>query len=343
MKTLRISLFLLFINQGITAQVGGESVFQFLNLTSSSRQVALGGEVLTLIDDVNQPIWNPSTISAELDRQLSLNYSSYLADINIGSVSYAHVLSRRFGTLHGSIKYLDYGSLIEADEMGNETGTFRASDIAISMGYSFNLPWTNLYMGFNARLINSTISNFTSNGVSADIAVLYYSPYKPFRLTVVARNIGAQIQSFDGTNERLPFKVAIGASYKLKYVPLEWHITFDNAQQWNLAVPNPSNSTIDLEGNITEEKIGFLTNTMRHFVVGAELFPDSAVNLRVGYNFRRAAELRLQNARTFSGISYGIGIRMNKFRFNYAFSNYHAATSTNTFSLQFDLDKRRRD
>jgi len=48
----------------------------------------------------------------------------------------------------------------------------------------------------------------------------------------------------------------------------------------------------------------------------------------------------LQNARTFSGISFGFGIKMNKLRFNYAFSKYHAATNASTFSLQFDLDKR---
>jgi len=342
MKALRISLFLIFISYGISAQVGGESVFQFLNLTSSSRQVALGGEVLTLIDDVNQPIWNPAVINPELDRQLSLNYTSYLADINIGSASYAHVLSRRFGTIHASVKYLNYGTLIGADEFGNETGTFQASDIALSMGYAFNLPWTNIYMGFNAKLINSTISNFTSVGIASDVGIIYYSPYKPYTFTIVARNMGAQVQSFDGTNERLPFKVAIGASYKLKYVPLKWHVTIDNLQQWNVAVPNPSNQTSDLEGNVTQENISVFTNAMRHIVVGAELFPDSAINLRAGYNFRRAAELKLQNARTFSGISLGFGIKMNKLRFNYAFSRYHAATNTSTFSLQFNLDKRRR-
>jgi len=340
MRKITIFVFILFFSAPIFSQVGGESVFQFLNLTSSSRQVALGGEVLTLRDDVNQPIWNPSVINPELDRQLSVNYTSYLADINIGSASYAHIISRRFGTIHGSIKYLNYGTLIEADENGIETGTFKASDIAISLGYAFNLPWTNVYMGFNLKLINSTISNFTSNGVATDISVLYYSPYKPYSFTIVARNIGKQIQSFDGVNERLPFKVALGASYQLEHVPLKWYLTLDNLQKWNLAVPNPSNQTIDLEGNITQEKISFFKNATRHFVIGAELFPESAINLRAGYNFRRASELKLQNARSFSGISFGFGIKMNKLKFNYAFSRYHAATNTSTFSLQLNLDKR---
>ena len=339
MKKISFLYFILF-SSSLFSQVGGESVFQFLNLNSSSRQVALGGEVLTLINDVNQPIWNPSTINAELDKQLSINYTSFLAGISVGSASYSQVINRRFGAIHGSIKYLNYGTLIEADENGNETGDFKASDVALSVGYAFNLPWTNFFMGFNGKLINSTISNFASNGIATDIAVLYYSPYKSYAFTLVARNMGTQIQSFDGTNEKLPFKVAIGGSYKLRYVPLKWHLTLDNLQQWKIAVPNPSNSTSDLEGNTTDEKISFFTNAIRHLVIGAELFPESPINLRAGYNFRRSSELKLQNSRTFSGISFGFGIKMNKLKFNYAFSKYHAATSASTFSLQFDLDKR---
>ena len=339
MRKISFLYFILF-SSSLFSQVGGESVFQFLNLNSSSRQVALGGEVLTLINDVNQPIWNPSTINAELDKQLSINYTSFLAGISVGSASYSQVINRRFGAIHGSIKYLNYGTLIEADENGNETGDFKASDVALSVGYAFNLPWTNFFMGFNGKLINSTISNFTSNGIATDIAVLYYSPYKSYAFTLVARNMGTQIQSFDGTNEKLPFKVAIGGSYKLRYVPLKWHLTLDNLQQWKIAVPNPSNSTSDLEGNTTDEKISFFTNAIRHLVIGAELFPESPINLRAGYNFRRSSELKLQNSRTFSGISFGFGIKMNKLKFNYAFSKYHAATSASTFSLQFDLDKR---
>ena len=339
MRKISFLYFILF-SSSLFSQVGGESVFQFLNLNSSSRQVALGGEVLTLINDVNQPIWNPSTINAELDKQLSINYTSFLAGISVGSASYSQVINRRFGAIHGSVKYLNYGTLIEADENGNETGDFKASDVALSVGYAFNLPWTNFFMGFNGKLINSTISNFTSNGIATDIAVLYYSPYKSYAFTLVARNMGTQIQSFDGTNEKLPFKVAIGGSYKLRYVPLKWHLTLDNLQQWKIAVPNPSNSTSDLEGNTTDEKISFFTNAIRHLVIGAELFPESPINLRAGYNFRRSSELKLQNSRTFSGISFGFGIKMNKLKFNYAFSKYHAATSASTFSLQFDLDKR---
>ena len=324
----------------LIAQVGGERVYQFLNLATSARQVALGGEVLTLMNDVNQPVWNPSVINQEMDNQLSANYSSYLGGINIGSLSYARLISRRFGMIHGSISYLNYGTLIGADEQGNETGNFSASDLAISVGYARNLPWTNLFFGANVKLINSSISNFTSYGVAVDVGILYYSPYKPYSFTVVMRNVGTQVKSFTNQIEQLPLKVALGASYQLEHVPLKWYLTVDNLQQWDISVPNPSEQTTDLEGNVTNENIGFFSNAMRHLVIGAELFPESAINLRLGYNFRRAAELKLQNVRTFGGISFGFGLKMNKFTFNYAYSKFHTATNASTFSLQIDLDKR---
>lgn len=338
-KSLFITLFISCFT--LSAQVGGEEIYQFLNLSTSARQIALGGEVLTLTDDVDQPIWNPSVISEDIDKKLSVSYTSYLVGINIGSLSYAKTISRRFGTIHASIQYLDYGTLIGADEQGNETGSFGANDLAFSVGYAVNLPWTNLYFGSNIRVIHSNIASFSSTGISTDFSLLYNNPYQPFTITLVARNIGTQVQTFNGVEERLPFRIALGGSYQLEHVPLKWYLTLNNLQQWNISVPNPSDQTTDLEGNVSQEEIGFVSNALRHFVVGAELFPKSAINIRVGYNFRRAAELRLQNARTFSGVSFGFGIKMRKLKFNYAYSRFHSAINASTFSLLLDLDRTR--
>jgi hypothetical protein len=336
-----ITFFFIFSICSIKGQVGGEQIYQFLNLSSSARQVALGGEVLTLLDDVNQPIWNPSVINEDLDNKLSVNYTSYLAGINIGSLSYSKLITRRFGVIHGSIKYLDYGTLIGSDEQGNETGDFGASDIAVSIGYAFNIPKTNFFIGSNVRFINATISNFSSIGISTDIALLYNNPYKSFTITLVARNIGTQIQTFNGEKEQTPFKLALGGSYLLEHVPLKWYATIDNIQKWNISVANPSERTTDLEGNVSEANINFLKNTFRHFIIGAELFPKRKINLRLGYNFRRAAELKLQEVRTFGGFSFGFGIKMKKVKLNYAYSKYHSAANASTFSLLINLDSTR--
>ncbi|CAA0210606.1 type IX secretion system protein PorQ [Tenacibaculum maritimum] len=326
----------------LVAQTGGEYIYQFLNTPTSARQTALGGKVLTLTDDVNQPTWNPATINQNLSKQLSVNYVSYLGGINIGSASYAQKINRRLGTLQGNIKYINYGTLISANENGEETGNFNASDIAISIGYAKRINKSNFYLGANLKFVNSLIATYNSSGIAFDFSIFFYDKNKPYTATIVARNIGTQITSFNGYNEKLPFEITMGYSYRLKNVPLKWYATIDNLQKWKVGVPNPSNQTSDLEGNTTTEKISFLNNLFRHIIIGAELFPESPVNLRIGYNFRRGKELELQNIRTFGGISFGFGLKMNSLKFNYAYSKFHSASNVSTFSLQINLDKGQR-
>jgi len=329
---------LFFISTISSAQVGGESIYNFLNLTSSARQASLGGKVYTLIDDIDQPNWNPSVINNSIDNQLSINYLNYISDINLLSASFAHMFNRNIGTFHTNVSYLNYGKFIGTDENGVETSTFKAYDFSFSLGYSYNIHKTDFFIGGNLKLINSVIENYSSFGIGADVGILFYNEYLPFMFTLVGRNIGYQISVYDEEREDLPFQVDFGASYKLENVPITWHFTFDNLQKWKLAVSNPSNSITDINGNVIEEKISFFDNVIRHFSVGAELFAESSFNLRFGYNFRRAKELMIIDKRTFAGFTAGFGLKMNKVKFNYAFSKYHPASNTSTFSLHLNLN-----
>jgi hypothetical protein len=157
-------------------------------------------------------------------------------------------------------------------------------------------------------------------------------------LTLVLRNFGSQITVYDEEKENLPTELIFGASYKLKNVPITWHIALDNLQEWDIAISNPSNTTVDLDGNETAESINFVETALRHFSIGAELFSEKSFNLRVGYNFRRSKELQLIDKRTFAGFTAGFGLKLNKFKFNYAFSKYHPVSNVNTFSLQINLN-----
>lgn len=336
MKKIVLLLFIFSLN--MFPQVGGESIYNFLNLTGSARQAALGGNVLTLLDDVNQPVWNPATINQELDHKLGVNYLNFLGDINYVSVSYAFMPNRHIGTFHLGVNYLNYGTFIGADEEGIETGSFKAYDLVISTGYAYNFHRSDFFIGTNVKLINSVIENYSSFGLGADVGLLYYNEYNPFMATLVVRNIGYQITAYDAIREKLPLQISLGASYQLENVPLKWHFTMDNLQQWNIAVPNPSNATSDFDGNETSEDISFFDNAIRHFIIGAELFPKSVFNIRMGYNFRRASELSLNDTRTFAGFTAGFGINFKKFSFNYAYTKYHPASNSSTFSLQINLN-----
>ena len=337
LKRFSVFLFLLLSNFAL-AQLGGESTYQFLNLVSSPRQAALGGKVITNVDyDVTQGLYNPATINVDMDNQLALNYTSYLGGISYGTAAYAYTVDRRTQTFHAGITYINYGSFDGYDEQGNETGTFTGSEAALSMGYAFQIGYSDFYFGGNLKLITSKLEQYSSFGAAVDLGVIYIDDRIDFNAALVVRNLGSQITTYAGLNESLPFEVDFGLSQTLEHVPIRWHVTFENLQKWPIARPNPARATSDLSGNQTQEDIGFFGQVIRHTILGAELFPEGGFNIRVAYNFRRAEELRIVDQRNFSGLSAGFSIKINKMRFSYTHAKYTSAANSNFFGLQLDL------
>lgn len=336
----KITTFLCFcFTASIFAQIGGEHTYQFLNLVSSPRQAALGGKVLTNVDyDVTQALFNPATINVEMDNQLAVNYTSYLGGIGYGTASYAHTVDRRTQTFHGGVTYINYGTFDGYDEQGNATGTFSGGEAALSFGYSRQIGYSDFYLGGNVKFISSKLEQYTSLGAAVDIGLLYVNDYLDFNAALVIRNLGTQITTYAGLRESLPFEVSLGLSQRLENVPIRWHLTFENLQEWPIARPNPARVTSDLDGNQTSEKVGFIGQLVRHTIIGAELFPEGGFNIRLGYNFRRGEELRIVDQRNFSGLSAGISIKMNKMRFSYTHAKYTSAANSNFFGLQIDLN-----
>lgn len=330
-------LFLL-INTTLHSQVGGESIYTFLNLPNSAKQAALGGKVITLVDDVNQSIWNPSVINSLHQNKLSVTYTNYLADLNFTTASYTFNIGEKIGLLHTGVTYLNYGTFVGADDLGIETGTFKAYDLAVSLGYAYSFKNSDFKLGGNLKFINSVIDNYTSFGIGGDLGLLYYNKNNKVSYALVFRNFGYQISVYDEEREDLPFEIGLGIAYKMENVPIKWHFTLDKIQKWDISKSNPSNETIDLDGNISDENISAINNALRHISVGVELFSTNNFNLQLGYNFRRAKELALVDKRTFSGFSAGFGLKMRKFNFNYAFSKFHPATNASTFSLVVNLN-----
>jgi hypothetical protein len=305
---------------------------------SSPRQAALGGKTITNYDnDVTGGLFNPASINPEMDNQLALNYSSYLGGISFGTAAYAYTWDRHVQTLHIGMTYINYGSFDGYDLNGVSTGSFTGNEAALSVGYAYQIPYSDFYLGANLKLITSKLEQYNSIGIATDLGAMYINKRLDFHAALVVRNLGTQIVTYAGLNERLPLEVSLGLSQTLENMPLRWHLTFENLQAWPIGFSNPSRATTDLDGNQTQEKVGFFNEVLRHTIIGAELFPDGGFNIRIGYNFRRAEELRIVDQRNFSGLSFGAGIKLNKLRFNFAHARYTGAGNANFFGLQIDL------
>ena len=331
---------IIFICSVSYSQIGGRYTYQFLNLVTSPRQAALGGKVITIYDnDVNQVHFNPATINPEMDNHLALNYGSYYKEVTYGTASYAYTYDRHLQTFQAGVNYVNYGNFEGYDENGQPTSEFTGSEIALSFGYAYTIPNTDLHVGASAKLISSTLESYNSLGGAIDIGALFIDEKNDVNWGLAIRNIGTQFSTYNGVREKLPLEIIAGVSQELENVPIRWHLTLENLQQWNIAFSNPVRATSSFNGESTQEKVSFVNNMMRHVLVGVELFPKKAFNLRLGYNFRRAEELRLEEQRNFSGISLGFGLKLNKLKFNYSYSRYTLAGNTSLFGLTINFQE----
>ena len=319
-------------------QIGGKSIYQFLNLVTSPRQAALGGKVITFHDsDVNQGHFNPANINPEMDNKLALNYGSYFGEVTYGTASYAYTYDRHAQTFFGGVNYVNYGKFDGYDENGQQTSSFTGSEMALTLGYAYNIPNSDFYVGANTKLISSTLESYNSFGAAVDIGALFIDTRNDVNWAISIRNVGVQITPYAETREKLPLEVLIGVSQLMENVPIRWHLTLENMQQWQLAFSNPNRAQGSLDGGSTPEKVSIFGNALRHVIIGAELFPNKGFNFRVGYNFRRAEELLILEQRNFSGISVGFGLKMGNLKFNYSYSRYTLAANTSLFGLTIDF------
>lgn len=345
-----IVLHLIFYPQ-VFGQIGGESTYDFLNLTNSARMAALGGNQIAINDstDLNVSYNNPSLLRSEMKNMLTLNYVDYFAGVNYGYAAYSFGAPLP-GNFAVGMHYINYGKFIEALPNGEKTGaTFNAAEYALNMIWaneiklnftqndSSRVSGTNsLTYGVNLKPILSSFENYQSIGIAADLGVSYFSKSGLAVASLVARNIGTQITTYyeGAERESIPFDLQFGISQRLQHAPIRFAATMQHLQKWDLAQAEEDDSgttTVLREENFTKK-------FMRHLVLGVELLPSPNFTIRAGYNHQIRQELRLDEKMSTVGFSWGFGLRISRFHINYGSARYHLAGSSNIISIALNLN-----
>ncbi|MCF8230687.1 MAG: type IX secretion system protein PorQ [Bacteroidales bacterium] len=341
MKKSIVIIGLIFISTVLQAQTGGNSTYEFLTLSNSARIAAMGSDFAPIKDgDITLSIANPSLITEEMDSKLALSYVDYYSDINYGFASYSKTFDKA-GSFVGSIQYINYGETLEANAQGDTLGRFTGNENAITLGWGRELD-SLFSIGANFKLLSSFLHSYSSYGLAVDISGTYHNPESRLTASVIFKNIGRQIKSYEpGNNEPLPFEIQLGISKRLKHVPFRYSILFTNLQQPDLTYENTSlnNQPNPFTGEVEDDDTGFGDKVMRHIVLGGEFMPTENFSLRVGYNYRRRQEMKLNSKLGTVGFSWGIGFRVSKFHFSYSRSAYHLVGSPNYITITTDLSK----
>jgi hypothetical protein len=342
-KLLFIALIIILISGSKSfAQIGGDNVYEFLNLTSSARAAALGNNMIAVKDnDINTALNNPSLITPEMHNQLGLSFVDFYSDINYGFVSYGRTF-KEIGSFVGSMQYINYGTFTEADATGQTYGDFTAGEYAMTIGWGRSLD-SNFSIGANFKMIYSSMHSYNSMGMAVDVGGSYHNSEKNFTISLVARNIGMQLSAYDGgEREPLPFEIQLGLSKRLQHLPFRYYIMVNHMEKWDLTYDDPLEEELDpVTGEVKEDSglSKFGDKFMRHIVVGGEINPVKSLSIRIGYNYQRRQELKIADNASTVGFSWGIGLRIKAFSINYSRSTYHLHGSPNYITLSTDLDK----
>jgi hypothetical protein len=323
------------------AQTGGDNTYEFLNLTPSARIAALGGNFLAVKDnDISLSLANPSLITPGMHNQLALSFQDQYADISQGFVMYGRSFGN-VGNFVASLQYIDYGNFTATDPTGLELGTFSAGEYAMNIGWGRDLD-SLFSIGANLKGIYSSFESYSSSGMAVDVAGTYNNEEHRFTVSFIARNIGMQLKTYrPGDRENLPFELQLGLSKRLEHLPLRFNLLLTHLEKWDLTYDDPLSVQTDPLTGKARKKNGlseFGDKLMRHIVIGAELQPMRFLSLRVGYNYQRRQEMKVESNISTVGFSWGVGLRVSKFSINYARSTQHLAAALNYITISTNLD-----
>lgn len=319
-----------------SAQTGGDNVYEFLNLTHSGLVTSLGGSNVSITgDNLNLSYHNPALLDSSMDRALALNYVNYFAGINYGLAMYSRSFDRT-GNFSAGITYLNYGSFTEASPTGEITGSFAASEYAISFIYSRNID-SLLSIGIDFKPVLSHLEKYTSLGFAFDLGMAWHNRTNRFSAGFVIRNAGLQLTTYAGEQqEKLPFEIMAGASYRLEYAPLRFSLTLRHLEKYDLTNQSTEPGTLL---NESSSKNNFADNALRHIIPGIELIPHKNFYLSAGYNIQRRKEMQVLSKGSAAGFTWGFGINTTILDIEFGRAVYHLAGATTNISIILRTDR----
>ena len=319
--------------------MAGLNTLAVLDMSNAGRTAGMGLDYLPLFDsDIAIGIDNPSLIRNEMGGTGMLSYASLFDGGGRGLLAYG-LKTKNTGTFVLGFHFNNYGRFPGYDEEENETGSFTAADYVLSVGWGMWLD-SNFSIGASFKPVLSEYAEYSALAVAFDVAGSYTSDNRRFSATVMARNIGAQILTFDETVESLPFELSAALSYKLVGAPFRFFLAATELQCWDLRYEDPMQptSTVDPFTGQVQRQSWFeatIDNVMRHALVGVEVSIGRALSARVGYNYRQNMEMRGIDAFNLSGFSFGFGFHTKRFVFDFAHRGYHLGQAQNYFTLGY--------
>ena len=262
------------------ANTTGEAGFQILKIDSSPAASAQAGTGEFSEDlDAFMFLINPASSVHYNKKVLSSGLKKWIVNTNITSLGYLNSMGNRAFGI--SVKYFDIGKIERRDNSGDLIGAYYPFDLITTTNFSFRLYPTH-HFGFNISLLYEQIDTSSSYGFSTDLGYLYLSNIKGLRFAAAIKNLGyTSKMNFENIKLPLAFTISSIKDFNVANIPISTELTL---------IKNTDDDLIKINYGINATYLKVLT-------------------LRLGYKFN-------YDTTTISG---GLGIKIKKFRFDYAF------------------------
>lgn len=310
---------------------GGNPVFSFLKNPASANIAALGGSNVSLIgNNVAAGFSNPSLLRPAHHGQVATSFASLLAGINQYSCMAGYTLGAQNVGL--GVQYVNYGSIDQTDAAGVILGVYNPSDVAVQL--STSIPYKeNFWLGATAKFIHSNYGQYRSSALAVDASITYFNEANGLQAGLVVSNIGTQLNAYAGAvKEELPFDITAGISKKLADAPVQFSLTLQQLQRFNLL----GSDTIFILSESGKNFSSF-DKLMSHVVLGAQLSVNENIHCNIGFNVLRRQSLNGYNITNgLNGVTFGVGVLLDKLHINYA-TGFYQRNMFHQLSLNFNF------
>lgn len=304
------------------AKEAGTSAGTFLKLGADARAAGMGSAVHAAVDDATAIYWNPAGLAGLRYRHATMTHAASYQSTFTDFVAYAqpiespfqHQTGRerelqpdQFGTLGVAVLYQNSGSINEVDNTGALTGDrITPQDLAVFIAWGATVS-RGLDLGVGLKYVSSKIQSTAQTG-AVDLGARWRTWLPgdfPYALSLTAQNLGGQLK-FHEISDPLPITVTVGQALKL-YKGLT--LTLD------VVAPRDRSlyPAFGLEWRVPMQQ-------------------GLSAALRAGYDGRLGGN-DLNGGVT--GVSFGGGLGVQRFGFDYGWSPAGGLGSTHKLSLSY--------
>ena len=286
--------------------------------------------------------YNPALINEKINTNISFNQLYYFDGINFSNFSYTHKPIKYGIQLQAGFQVLNASGIPTADEFGTVNGVTKVNESDVYLAGSKKLN-ERVTCGTSIHYLSSHLAQFSSSGIALNAGINYKIPDKNVELAFVIRNAGTTFSNYQYTKERIPLTAELGFAKRLKHIPFVLQITAHHLEYWNVRYDDPNiNAEADLFGNLKTKSAfsKFTSNVFRHLTFGGEMLigKTESFALRLGYNHLRRMEVNINDYSLFGGLSFGFGLKVYMFKFDFTHASYHLAGGTNQIGITTNIN-----